>query len=410
MLRTYFIICFCFVLTSCAQQGGGRQASPFEDYVPGTMPVATSGTQTVMVDGHMQQNTQTMAPTQSTFTGKVALLLPLSGAQAAVGQSMLNAAQMALFDMRESGFELMPFDTQGTRTGTVNAVQQAANQQAKIILGPLLADNVQAAGQAARRHRLQVIGFTTDQTKVGGNTMTLGILPGGQGKRIAQHAGTAGLNRIAIITSNDAYARSVITAFELEAAQQGIQIVDRQALRTDADASRIAQILSGQRDTFDAIFMPIGNPRLSLMARALAENSLGTNVTTWLGAGLWDDPAIRANPLMRNALYAAPSTQQRLNFESNYQGLYDQNPHRLASLAYDATALSIILLRQNNRFIDRRAVMNPNGFSGIDGIFRFLPNGMAERGLAVHRISDSGRTAIIDQAPNNFISAGLNHR
>jgi hypothetical protein len=150
--------------------------------------------------------------------------------------------------------------------------------------------------------------------------------------------------------------------------------------------------------------MPFGNPRLALMARALAENNLGTNTKTWVGAGLWDDKSIQSNPLMRNAVYAAPSPQQRINFEQKYRTTYGENPHRLASLVYDATALSVALLRQNNQYIGRQSIMNPNGFAGIDGIFRFLPNGMAERGLAIHRIMDAGRTSIVDQAPRSFLT------
>jgi ABC-type branched-subunit amino acid transport system substrate-binding protein len=313
---------------------------------------------------------------------------------------------MALFDVNDSGFELLPFDTQGTRSGTTRAVNNAAAEGVRLVLGPLVADNVQSAGIAARRHNLQVIGFTTDSTKVGGNVMTLGILPNDQGKRIAQYAANANLNRIAIITTNDSYARAVISAFETESATQNVTIVEKQALRSAADASRIAQMLKAQEERFDAIFMPIGNPHLANMARSLAESQLGTNVKPWLGAGLWDDTAIQSNPLMRNAVYAAPSPQQRTNFERQYRSVYGENPHRLASLAYDATALSIVMLRQDRGTITRPSLLNPNGFSGIDGIFRFQQSGLPERGLAIHKIVAANRTTIVENAPSSFVTAG----
>ena len=403
MLRTHFILVFLFLLAACSMQDG-QQLSPFEDYRPGADYGAIDG-QTIGVDGMGEHSSLTLdQPLQRPMTsGKVAILLPLSGQNAEIGQAMLNAAQMALFDVNDGGFELLPFDTEGTRSGTSRAVDNAAAQSARLILGPLVADNVQTAGITARQYDLQVIGFTTDSTKIGGNVMTLGILPNDQGKRMAQYAARNALNRIAVITTNDSYARAVISAFEDEIRQNNVSVVEKQALRSAADAARIAQLLASKADQFDAIFMPIGNPHLANMARSLAENQLGTNVKPWLGAGLWDDSTIQSNPLMRNAVYAAPSPQQREAFERQYRAIYGGNPHRLASLAYDATALSIVLLRQNSGIISRTSLMNANGFSGIDGIFRFQPNGLAERGLAIHQIAGTNRTNVIDPAPDSFM-------
>ncbi len=401
MLRTCFVLFLSILVASCTQQGTGRQVSPFDNYID-TMSTQPDNTQTVMVDQkNVQQQTSTLSQGAN---GKIAILLPLTGAQSAIGQSMLNAAQMALFDINDNGFELLTFDTKGTTNGATESVNQAAAEGAKLIIGPLLADNVRAAGMAAGRYNLQVIGFTTDSSVIGGNVMTLGILPFDQGKRMAQYASKAGLNRVAIITTNNSYARSVISAFEAEATRQNITITDKLALRTQNDSARTVQILKANEANYDAIFMPIGDPQLSVITRALAEQNLSPTTKPWLGAGLWDDAAIRTNPYISGAKYTAPSSNQRNAFERQYKSVYGQSSHRLASLAYDATALSAILLKQNNQTISRQSVMNPNGFAGTDGIFRFLSNGAPERGLAIHQIGSGGRTTIIDRAPSSFQS------
>ncbi len=401
MFRTSFIFLIVIFLTACGMQNMGVRTSPFEPYNSATitndgrmMPVAR--------DQNMSDGTMVAPTSTSSANGKVAILLPLSGQHVAVGKSMLDAAQLALFDINDDGFELLPFDTKGTTTGASQAVSQAAAQGAKLILGPLLANNVEAAGISARQHNLQIVGFTTDSTKVGNNVMTLGILPYDQGKRMAQYARQSGLNRVVIINPNNQYANAVISAFEQTARTEGLRITNKINFQTPAMANQIAGTLSAKRGQFDAIFMPVGNPQLHTLTSALTDNGLGANMITWLGAGLWDDRSIQSNQLMQGALYAAPALQQRTNFERQYRSVYGQNPKRLASLAYDATALSIVLLRQNNQFIGRNALMNPNGFAGIDGIFRFQSNGLAERGLAVHKITGAGRTAIIDQAPTSF--------
>jgi branched-chain amino acid transport system substrate-binding protein len=401
MFRTYFVFILIFLLGACGMQNNGVRTSPFDPYVRGE-----DNGQMMPVDRDQSPTLQQPVTQATTIAnGKVAILLPLSGPQAQIGQSMLEAAQLALFDVNDSGFELLPFDTQGTTSGTTKAVNDASAQGAKLVLGPLLANNVQAAGLAARRSNLQVIGFTTDATKVSGNVSTLGILPFDQGNRMANYAQESGLNRIAIIDPNTSYSRAVITAFESKARSRGIQVV------TKASPSNAVQTLSAKQGQFNAIFMPVGNPQLAALSRTLTENGMASNLIPWLGVGLWDDAAIQGNPTMSGAIYAAPTQHQRINFDRQYQSIYGKKPQRLASLAYDATALSIVLLRQNNRFIDRNAIMNPNGFAGIDGIFRFQSNGLAERGLAVHRIVGRGRTAIIDQAPSSFLTqTGANYR
>ena len=353
---------------------------------PQTMGTVSGKDQSIMTDG------QQIAPQAA--VGKVAILLPLSGAQKDIGQSLLQAAQLAVFDMGEAGFELLPFDTNGTPQGATAAVEQAAAQNVKLILGPLLANNVSAAGTAARQHNLNVIGFTTDWTKAGNNVMTIGILPFDQGTRLAQYAAQTGKKRVAIINDNGAYANAVVTAFQQAAKAYGITVTAKATPQTVAN-------LGTQRGAFDAILMPVNQSIAANLATQLSAIGLGSNQILWMGTGLWDDDKIKRNSLMANAVFAAPAPQPRQSFERNYQSLYGTTPPRLSSLAYDATALSVVLLKQNPT-IATQSIMNPSGFAGIDGIFRFQSNGLAQRGLAIHRITGRGDSTVIDQAPNSF--------
>jgi len=382
----------------------------YQDGQRQTIPT-TQGDGLPMYQNGTQNHDQT---TIARATGKVAILLPLSGAQSNIGQPMLQAAQQALFDMNESSFTLLPFDTKGTSQGAQQAATDAANAGAQLILGPLLAPAVESAGRVAMARNLPVIGFTTDWTKAGGNVLTMGILPFDQGERLAQYAAANNLRRIAIVAPQDTYSNAVIAAFENAARIYNITVTIK--LRYDASrdpartvAEQLAHLRKGGTD-FDALVIPAGGQTMTQMASALKDHGMGANNIRWLGAGVWDDPVFWNNPAMIGAVYAAPSPALRRDFEKNYQALYGQVPPRLASLAYDATALSIILMRQNSMrggIIDRATIMNPNGFAGVDGIFRFQSNGLAERGLAMHQITSGGRSQIVDHAPNSFLTSGL---
>ena len=115
---------------------------------------------------------------------KVAILLPLTGRNATLGQSMLQAAQLALFDMGNNNFTLIPRDTQGTAQGASIAASKAINDGAQLILGPLFSDSVRATQAIAKQHNVNVIAFSTDWTLADRQTFLMGFMPFSQVERV----------------------------------------------------------------------------------------------------------------------------------------------------------------------------------------------------------------------------------
>lgn len=321
---------------------------------------------------------------QAGVSTKVAILLPLSGSNAALGQSMLQAAQLAVFDTGYDNFELMPFDTAGTPGGAAMAASSALSKGAQIILGPLFAEEVRSVKTATSGQNINIIAFSTDWTLAGGNTFIMGFLPFGQVDRIAAYAAARGLKNTVILSGQDTYGLSASSAFEQSARRYGLA------------ANRAAAPLPSH----DSVFIPAGGQSLASLA-AKTPPTLRK-----LGTGLWDDDRLATSPYMNGAWFAAPSPSLRAGFETKYKSTYGSAPIRIASLAYDATALSVALgkLGQTRGTVpafDAQSLTNPAGFAGIDGIVRFQTNGMAERGLAVLEFR-GGRMVEIDPAPKRF--------
>lgn len=339
---------------------------------------------------------------------KVAILVPQSGANAQIGEALLQAAQLAVFDLNEPGFELIPKDTKGTAEGTKAAVDEAAHEGVKLILGPLFAQEVDAAKNAARGYGLTVIGFSTDWRVAGDNVYSMGVLPFGQAERVAAFAAGQGLKRVAVVAPGDMYGDAVTSAFQQTAQRYGIQIVKAIRISADgSDAANAVNALNAAKGTFDALFMPIGGQTIHTMASMLQSYGLGSNAVRYLGTGLWDEPSIISDPNMMGAIYAAPSPAIRAGFERNYQRIYGVAPPRLASIGYDSAALAIVLAKNaaaagQRVTFNRASLTNPNGFSGVDGIFRFGQNGLAERGMAILQIA-GGRANQVEPAPASFL-------
>jgi ABC-type branched-subunit amino acid transport system substrate-binding protein len=159
---------------------------------------------------------------------------------------------------------------------------------------------------------------------------------------------------------------------------------------------------------FDAIFLPEGGTMLRSIAPILLGKGVDTKQVRLLGTGLWDDPAVAKDSSLIGGWYSVPPQDQRQNFISRYQQLYTNKPPRIATLAYDGVALASTLSRGSpGRRYTKETISDPNGFSGIDGIFRFLPNGFTERGLAVMEIAPNGQLLIASPAANTFQAQGF---
>lgn len=364
-----------------------------------------SGTQTPQGQGGMGVGIEdsTMMPGTPAAV-KVGLLLPLSGPQSAIGKSMEQAAQMALFDMGYSNFELIPRDTAGTPEGARQAAQDVITQDVKIILGPLLSSSVRAVKPLTATANIPMITFSTDWTLAGNNTYVMGFLPFTQIARVTSYAAQRGVKTAVIVAPNDQYGNAAVQAFETEATKNQIRITGRVRFNSnDPGLQGKLENLAKSAQGAQAVFIPVGGSKADEISSTLAFYGMTPDNTMRLGTGLWDEENLFTRAPMQGGLFAAPSPRQNAVFARQYQSVYGAQPPRIASLAYDATALAAVLAKQGGANpYSASALTNPNGFAGMDGVFRFKADGRVERGLAVMEIRNR-TTREVSPAPVSFM-------
>ena len=347
----------------------------------------------------------------------MALLVPLSGANAELGKAMLEAAQLALFTTGSDRLTLVPRDTAGTAAGAATAARSAVADGAKLILGPLLAAEVEAVKPIARDAHVNVIGFSTATQLAGGNVFLMGFLPRQEVVREVSFAHERGLNRFAALASNSPYGHLMVDALREAAAANGgsigkIEYIDprgadlaaaiQRLLPASAPATEAPAAAPPANAPFDALLLPEGGAQLKEIAHQLQGAGLDTAQVRLLGSGLWDDPAIAAEPAIAGGWFAAAPPEPRRQFESRFQATYGHPAPRLASLAFDAAALAAVLAKSGgDEAFSQQAILNPSGFSGVDGLLRFTPQGLVQRGLAVLEVEPQGNV-VISPAPQNF--------
>ncbi len=333
---------------------------------------------------------------------KVAILLPLTGRDASLGQAMLNAAQQAVFDAGDDRFELMPRDTGAGEASAETAARDAIGSGAQLLIGPLFAANIPAVKAVVQNSSVNMLTLSTDTTMAGPNVFVMGFTPGPQVERIVNYAMAHGLRHFAALIPNNAYGALVGPIFRSAVAHDGGVIAAVETYdpaKQDSDAHIHALAL--YRDQIDALFLPEGGGDLTLIAGQLARAGFDSHRIRLLGTGLWDAEGLgRRSNFLVSGWYAASDPAGRRNFIKAYVATYGQEPPRLATLAYDATALAAVLSKRNGTF-DAKDLTNPNGFAGLDGIFRLTAAGVVERGLAINEILPDG-TRVIDPAPATF--------
>jgi branched-chain amino acid transport system substrate-binding protein len=340
---------------------------------------------------------------------KVALILPLSatGNGGAVAASMRNAAEMALAEFSNPDIQLLVKDDGGTSGGATQAVQQALAEGAEIILGPLFAVSVSATGQVARARGVPVIAFSTDSTVAGPGVYLLSFLPESDVDRVIRYATQQGKRSFAALIPDNPYGTVVQAAFQQAVAAGGgrVVVMERYPLDRALMVEPVKRVAAAVRQA-DAIFIPDGADSVTAAVQTLAANGVNTRRTQLIGTGLWDDPRIFAEPGAQGGWFAAPDPAGFRAFSSRYRSRYGQEPLRPATLAYDAVSLVAALVKTQGpaRFSDQ-VLTNQSGFAGIDGVFRFRPDGTSQRGLAVMRVTTSG-PQVISPAPKAFSGGG----
>lgn len=361
----------------------------------------------------LEQNTgQSIDPSAPV---QVALLVPGSagGSQEAfISSNLENAARMAINDLNGVDVNLRVYNTAGNPAQAAQVASAAVDDGAQIILGPLFGEAANAAGVAVAGRNVNVLAFSNNPAIAGGNVFILGPTFANTATRLVQFANRQGISRYTVVHGNDNAGQVGRDAIANAVRSNGGQItaIEGYAL-TQAGVSEAApRIVSAARSGgSDAIFLT-GDPSADLPFIMNGLNSAGLSPTEaqFIGLTRWDANAeVFANPAAQGGYFAIPDQGLQAQFENRYAALYGGSPHPLAGLAYDGIAAIGALVAQGNaNALTKSGLTTPEGFQGTGGIFRFLSNGLNQRGLSVATIQNN-TVSILEPAPRSFGGSGL---
>ncbi len=366
---------------------------------------------------------------QATEQNRVALLVPLTGANAAVGQSLANAANMALLDAGDKRINLRIYDT---GPGAAQAAAKAVADGSRLFLGPLLAGDVRAVQSVAAANNIPVISFSNDISLAGADVFVMGFRPADSVARVVAYARSHGIERFAALVPAGVYGQRASTAFLRAVEASGgrsvavvsythdpKQMLDAARRVTNYDArmkgAGVKPVLrpdgtvvrASAKTTpvaFQALLIADSGTVAGQMMPTLTQFGAGPGSAIVLGTELWNtEPGLANARSLKGALFAAVPDDRFKSLATRYRARFNATPSRLASMGYDSVLL-VNSLAGNWRYgtpFPKGALANPQGFAGIDGVFRFTAGGVAERALEVQQIG-AGTIVTVSAAPKAF--------
>ncbi len=346
---------------------------------------------------------------------RVALLVPQSAGDPSlqrIARDLVNAAQLAQADVRNAQIDLQIYDTGGTFSGGQSAATQAIAGGASIIVGPLLSTETAGAEPVARGAGINILAFSNNPVVAGPGVYLLGVTPGASASALANHARGRGLSRFGVLYvegETEAVVRdSVIGAVSAA----GGQVVTSQPYpysQQGVDQTVASMSVTLQNAGAEAVFLT-ERSTAGLVADGLRANGLGADRALLMGLQPWgQDADTLARSSLQGAVFAAPDPGLLASFEGRYQTAFGERPHELAVLAYDGIGAVGALIAEaraagNSPFSTAR-ITQAQGFAGANGAFRFSPNGLSQRNLAIVEVR-GGSAAVLSRAARSFAPVG----
>ncbi len=328
---------------------------------------------------------------------RVALLVPQTGPNADVGMAIANATTLALLDTKTERLRITTYDT---ALGAAAAAQQAVADGNKLILGPLLTEDVAAVAPVARAAKVPVLSFSNDSGVAGNGVFIMGFVPGQSVERVVAYARGKGHVRFGALVPKNVYGDRSAAAFRAAVAEAGgtlvaVESYDRSATALTGAARRLAN-----GGAMDAVLIADSGGN-AIRAVPIIKGTSGKQI---LGTELWNtDASLGSTPAMRGAWFASVSDGLYGQLAGKYRTRFGKAPYRLASLGYDSVLLTVRIAREwkPGTSFPVNQLLAADGFGGIDGIFRFNNRGFAIRALEVSEVG-AGGFRVVEPAPTKW--------
>ena len=341
---------------------------------------------------------------------KIAIFLPFSSKNKDLAQNIANAAVLSLFaNDRFHKLELVFIDSKETATEQKQAFQEIINRNIKIVIGPIYSNNIANIENMAQEYAITVISLSNNIAMLGkifnngGGIFIAGILPETQTEQIVNFAINQNKSNFAILAPNDQYGKLIADYLKKFTKARSANFITAEFYNNEKDLEKSAdrlvnsfslsiipkkdQVINEEDKNYPQIILIPESGKI--LSKAIASiNSKNTKELDLkiVGTNQWDDPSTLSDSNLFGSWFVAPEPKKFQSFEKEYQQTFKNLPNRISTIAYDSILAISDLAQNNNNITAQTLIAKTKGFEGIDGLFRFLPNGAIQRNLAILQV------------------------
>lgn len=364
---------------------------------------------------------------------RVALLVPLTGKVSLVGQSILNTVEMSMYDNNKKNILLKVYDTKGTTFGAVEAMNKAVKDGIDVVLGPLFSEETKAIKNILKNNNIIAFSLSNDeQLKNIDNVFVTGSIPEQEIQTLISYMMENDFFNYVALMPNSSHGASMNKVlrntiynkdglliktdyYEPNEENMLLKINDLvnfyevpQTIFEDFEKKKLENKLLGLEEPEliiqeeekiypQALFIPDGGKRAEEIANLLFINQKNDRYIQLIGTSKLDgDVSIQNNPYLDKVIFVGSNPAKYQKFYDDYTKVFKREPIKISSMAYDLINVidKFFEKYEDGYIINKKNLLDPNGFDGIDGKFRFLPNGLVDRNLYVVQLQNKEKVVV----------------
>lgn len=371
----------------------------------------------------------------------IAVLLPLSGESAQLGQNILRGMETALYRYANQDFTLKIYDTQGRTLPAVHAARTAVNEQIDMVIGPLFGHVTQAVLPHFQEAGIPVLSFSNSSNLLAQESLRIlgesqssplyiiGFTPNDELKNLIKFGIWKGLQRFALIAPNDSYGKQIYLNIQNILRGQNVQLsrvefydptqIDfAQAVQRISDFHERRQAYNNEvqrlidlgiedekeiesrmnfKETFgdvpfDAIILTTYDDNsLRTLAAQLEFYDVEPETIQYMGLSQWQNyPNLNLEPSLLGSWHVGLDQQAFEKFQSLYAQMYGESADVFAALGFDVIAMLSYFDQDDPPKLLPGILLHREGFRGATGAYRLNADGTVERKMSIFEIARQG--------------------
>ena len=378
----------------------------------------------------VETQSQTIKEEESTLNNiiKVGVMLPLSGEHSEIGNLILNAIEMAVFQTEENKLELHIKDTEAKSDKAKKVLSELIDEGVKVVIGPLFSKSLAAIQSEVTSKNINIFALTNNINLRNKGIWIFGVDPQAQTEKVLRYALEKGSKNIAALLPQNAYGLllfDTITSFtqanlmkiekiefynfSLESQRKTAQKISKgfkeyklyldKIKEQDNEEEKVNEVLFMEKP-FDSVFIAAAGQNLTVLSSQLQYNNVDPKIVQYLGISSWEDSSIVNEPALEGGVFVTTSEMYQKKIKLIYKNSFGKEMPKIAMIAYDIVALlgSLNYSRSSFNIYD---LVNEEGYIGLRGLFRLKKNGVVERAFQLKKIKNKKFT-ILKKANNQF--------